>query len=181
VLKASTRLVIAAALSFGAGIAAYSYFTGWNPFSKSTPLTVTIDCGGFLIDDPQADLLRKDFPNEPERAKLEEKIACYRRQISQEPRYADAYTNLGEASRRLGDAAAAKQAHEKALQLNPRLQEAKLGLALVEQQSGDSKAAIEKIQEIVAQKESATAIFIKALPCTNKQNFKKQKLHFAKH
>jgi tetratricopeptide (TPR) repeat protein len=159
VLKASTRLVIAAALSFGAGIAAYLYFTGSHPFSKSTPLTVTIDCGGFLIDDPQAELLRKDFPSESERAKLEEKIACYRRQISQEPRYADAYTNIGEASRRLGEVAAAKQAHEKALQLNPRLQEAKLGLALVEQQSGDSKAAIEKIQEIVAQKESATAYF----------------------
>lgn len=158
-LKASTRLVIAAALSCGVAIAAYLYFTGSNPLSKSTPLTVTIDCGGFLIDDPQAELLRKDFPSESERAKLQEKIACYRRQISQEPRYADAYTNLGEALRRLGELAAAKQAHEKALQLNPRLQEAKLGLALVEQQSGDSKAAIEKIQQIVAQKESATAYF----------------------
>lgn len=158
-LKASTRLVIAAVLSFGAGIAAYLYFTGSNPFSKSQPLTVTIDCGGFLIDDPQAELLRKDFPTEPERAKLEEKIACYRRQITQEPRYADAYTNLGEALRRLGEVVAAKQAHEKALQLNPRLQEAKLGLALLEQQSGNSKAAIEKIQEIVSQKETATAYF----------------------
>ncbi len=162
-LKASTRLVIAATLSFGAGIAAYLFFSGWNPFSKSTPLTVTIDCGGFLIDDPQAELLRKDFPSEPERAKLQEKIACYRRQISQEPRYADAYTNIGEASRRLGEVVAAKQAHEKALQLNPRLQEAKLGLALLEQQSGNSKAAIEKIQEIVAQKESATAYFYQGI------------------
>ena len=158
-LKASTRLVIAVAVSFGAVIAACLYFTGWFSFSKPTPLTVTIDCGGFLIDDPQTDLLRKDFPSEPERSKLQEKIACYRRQISQEPRYAEAYTNIGEASRRLGDPVVAKQAHEKALQLNPRLQEAKLGLALLEQASGDSKAAIAKIQEIVAQKESASAYF----------------------
>jgi tetratricopeptide (TPR) repeat protein len=179
VLKASPRLIIAAVLGFGAGIGAYLFFFGSFRLPKPTSVSVTEDCGGLLLDDSQTDSL-KQAATEQERAKLLKNIECYRRQISQDPKYADAYTNLGEAYRRLGDTATAREFHQKAIELNPRLQEAKLGLALVEQESGDPKVAIAEIQKVLAQKESASAYFYQGVTLQQQANLKEAEISFRK-
>jgi superkiller protein 3 len=179
VFKASTRTAIAIALTVGLGIVAYIFFGRWFPFSPPTSYNVTQDCGGFLVDDPQIDLLAKNS-NAGQTAKLQEKIACYQRQISQDDRYPDAYTNLGEAYRRRGDAANAKLFHQKALQLNPSLQEAQLGLALVQQESGDPKAAIATIQKVMAQKETASGYFYQGITLVEQTQLKEAESSFRK-
>lgn len=178
--KASTRIGIAAGIVdiLGAGVAAYLFFT--RPSSKGMPVAVIEDCGGFLVNDPQAHSLKKTALNDKEKAALQKKIECYRFQASQEPNFADAYTNIGEAYRRLDDLKTAREFHQKALKLNPRLQEARLGMALVEQESGNAKAAIGAIQEVIAHKESAIAYFYQGITLYKQGNLKDAQAAFRK-
>lgn len=180
--KASIRIGIAAGFVgiFSIGTAVYLYFRDSLPFLKPAPVVVLEACGEFLINDPEADLLKTAPPSQQERAKLLEKMECYRRQLSQDARYADAYTNLGEASRRLEDLVTAREMHRKALQLNPKLQQAKLGLALVEQESGNAQAAIAAIQEVIGIKESAIAYFYQGATLYKQGSLKEAEAAFRK-
>ncbi len=56
---------------------------------------------------------------------------CYHEQIQKNRNDAGAYTNIGEAERRLGNLEAPLKAHQKALELKPDLPEVRLGLALI--------------------------------------------------
>lgn len=157
----SKQIGIAASIVgiLGAGTAAYLLVSRPSPTSKPAAVTIVEECGGFLVNGPQADPLKKSALSDEEKAEIQEKIDCYRLQASQNTQFADPYTNMGEAYRRLGDLQAARSYHQKAIELNPRLQEARLGLALVEQESGNPKAAVQAIQEVIAHKESAIAYF----------------------
>ncbi|MBD2130173.1 tetratricopeptide repeat protein [Microcoleus sp. ZQ-A2] len=75
---------------------------------------------------------------------------CYRDQIQKNRNDAGAYTNIGEADRRLGNLEAALKAHQKALELKPDLPEAKIGLALIEQEMENTLAANQAIQGVLA-------------------------------
>nr|WP_277922586.1 tetratricopeptide repeat protein [Coleofasciculus sp. FACHB-1120] len=116
-------------------------------------------CHGFLVDDPPPYVLAHKIPSDKEKDYLEDKINCYRDQIQEHPNDAVAYTNIGEADRRLGDFEAARKAHQKALKLNPDLQEAQIGIALVEQDLNNKVAANNAIQDALAQKKNAIAYF----------------------
>ncbi|MCL1468735.1 tetratricopeptide repeat protein [Argonema galeatum] len=180
--KASTRIGIAAGIVaiLGTGVAAYLFFTRSFPSSKGMPVAIIEDCGGFLVNEPQAHSLNKTALDDREKADLQKKIECYRFQVSQEPNFADAYTNIGEAYRRLGDLEKGREFNQKALKLNPRLQEARLGMALVEQESGNFKAAIGAIQEVIAHKESAIAYFYQGITFYKQGNLKDAQAAFGK-
>ena len=68
-----------------------------------------------------------------------------------------AWTNLGEALRRTGDLPGAQQAQEKALQINPKLTEAKLGLALIKKEQGKIAEVIPELRTIEEEGKSAIA------------------------
>ncbi|MBD2182347.1 tetratricopeptide repeat protein [Aerosakkonema funiforme] len=180
--KASTRIGIAAGIVaiLGTGIATYLYFTPSSSSSKRMAVTVLEDCGGFLVNDPQADFLRKTALSDQEKAALQKKIECYTFQIGQDANYADGYTNLGEAYRRLGDVDKARKFHQKAINLNPGLQEAKLGLALVEQESGNPKVAVAAIQEAIGHKENAIAYYYQGVTNYKQGNIKDAEVAFRK-
>jgi tetratricopeptide (TPR) repeat protein len=107
-------------------------------------------CNGFLVNDPSSDVLMNTIPSKKEKEYLESKINCYRDQIQKNPNDAQAYTNIGEAERRLGNLKAARKAHQKALELKSDLPEAKIGLALIEQDMGNKVAANQAIQGVLA-------------------------------
>jgi tetratricopeptide (TPR) repeat protein len=124
--------------------------TNFDGSVKVTNFRETSLCNGFLVDDPSSDMLRNTIPSEKEKEYLESKINCYRDQIQKNRNDAQAYTNIGEASRRLGNLEAARKAHQKALKLKPGLSEAQTGLALVEQEMGNTVAANQAIQGVLA-------------------------------
>ena len=107
-------------------------------------------CNGYLVNDPLSDVLTNTNLSKKEKDYLESKINCYRDQIQKNRNDAGAYTNIGEAERRLGNLEAARKAHQKALQLKPDLPEAKIGLALIEQDMGNKVAANQGIQGVLA-------------------------------
>jgi len=107
-------------------------------------------CNGYLVNDPLSYLLTNTSLSAKEKEYLESKINCYRDQIQKNPNDAQAYTNIGEAERRLGNLEAARKAHQKALELKPNLSEAQTGLALVEQEMGNTVAANQAIQGALA-------------------------------
>lgn len=107
-------------------------------------------CNGYLVNDPLSYLLTNTSLSEKEKEYLESKINCYRDQIQKNPNDAQAYTNIGEAERRLGNLKAARKAHQKALELKSDLPEAKIGLALIEQDMGNKVAANQAIQGVLA-------------------------------
>jgi cytochrome c-type biogenesis protein CcmH/NrfG len=111
--------------------------------------------------------------NKKEKSYLENKISCYRDQIQKQPKDAVAYTNIGEAERRLNNLAAARKAHQKAIDLQPSLQEAQIGLALVEQDMGEGITANKLIQAAVALKHSRIAYLYQRI-ILHKQNDLKQ-------
>ena len=117
---------------------ALMYFNG-SVVVKDTP--VGIGCSGFLIKDPPPEMLITTILSKEEKIYIEEKINCSRDRIQKDPKDAAAYTNIGEAERRLGNLAAARRSHQKALELKPNFQEAKIGLALVEEDMGHEVAA----------------------------------------
>ena len=107
-------------------------------------------CDGFLTNDPSAYVQMNAVSSKKEKEYLENKISCYRDRIQKNPNNAVAYTNMGEAERRLGNLDGARKAHQKALKLKPELPEAKIGLALVEQDMGNKAAANQAIQGVLA-------------------------------
>lgn len=107
-------------------------------------------CNGFLVDDPLSHLLTNTSLSKKEKEYLESKINCYRDEIQKNRNDAEAYTNIGEAERRLGNLEAALKAHQKALELKPDLPEARIGLALVEQDMENTVAANQAIQGVLA-------------------------------
>jgi tetratricopeptide (TPR) repeat protein len=108
-------------------------------------------CNGFIVNDPLSYVLsKKTSPSKKEKEYLESKINCYRDQIQKNPNDAQAYTNLGEAERRLGNWEGAAKAHQKALKLKPDLAEAKIGLVLVEQDQGNKVGANQAMQGVLA-------------------------------
>lgn len=112
-------------------------------------------CDGFLTNDPSGYVLTTSVPKKEEKEYLKSKINCYRDQIQKNPNNAVAYTNMGEAERRLGNLEAAHKAHQKALELKPDLPEAMKGLTLVEQERGNQVAAQQVIQRVISQKINA--------------------------
>ena len=126
--------VIFTVLSFFRGSVVVSYTQGAS------------GCSGFLINDPPVEMLATTTLNKKEKSYLENKVSCYRDQIQKQPKDAMAYTNIGEAQRRLGDLVGARKAHQKALDLQPDLQEAQIGLALVEQDMGNKVTANKMMQ-----------------------------------
>ncbi len=111
--------------------------------------------------------------NKKEKSYLENKISCYRDQIQTQPKDAVAYTNIGEAERRLNNLAVARKAHHKAIELQPSLQEAQIGLALVEQDMGEGITANKLIQAALALKHSKIAYLYQGI-VLHKQNDLKQ-------
>lgn len=107
-------------------------------------------CNGYLVNDPLSDVLTNTNLSDKEKDYLESKINCYRDQIQKNHNDAGAYTNIGEAERRLGNLEAARKAHQKALELKPDLPEVKIGLALIEQDRGNKVAANQGIQRVLA-------------------------------
>ena len=130
----------------------------------------TSGCSGFLIYDPLSNMLTYTLPSEEEKDYLIDKIHCYRDQIQKHPKDAALYTNIGEADRRLGDLEAARIAHKTAIELEPTLQEAKIGLALVEQDLGNTAEANKTIQYALAQHENAIAYLFQGA-ILHKQNY----------
>lgn|GEM_PF-4267724 len=131
--------------------------TNFDGSVKLTNFRDTSLCQGFLVNDPSSYLLPNTIPSEKEKEYLESKINCYRDQIQKNPNDAEAYTNIGESERRLGNLAGARKAHQKALELKPELQEANWGLALVEQDMGNHEAANQAIQDALTQNPNAIA------------------------
>jgi len=155
---------IAGVASFVVGAAALG-FTRWQLSLGTIALTKIGEirgdrsCVGFLINDELPTNFKTTPLDEDDKKRLEEKIECYRDQIEKNPRDAIAFTNRGEAERRLGKLKEALLDQKKALQLNPDLQEAKIGLSLVEGDLGNPKAASQAIQDALKQKETAIAFF----------------------
>jgi cytochrome c-type biogenesis protein CcmH/NrfG len=137
-------------------------FTVYAFFSDSPAPLLRVEtqaCSGFLINDPPANLLEKTIPKKKERQYLQEKILCYRDRIQQNPSDAGAYANLGEAHRRLGKLESARKDYQKATDLQPDLPAIQIGLALLEQDSGNQALANGIIDELVEKAPSATAHF----------------------
>ena len=130
-------------------------------------------CSGFLINDPSLEILATTKLNKKEKIYLENKISCYRDQIQKQPKDAVAYTNIGEAERRLNNLVAARKAHQKAIELQPSLQEVQIGLALLEQDMGDGVTANKLIQAALALKHSRIAYLYQGI-ILHKQNDLKQ-------
>lgn len=125
----------------------YTILPYYNGSDKVTSLDF---CNGFLVNDPSSYVVKKSIPSKKEKDYLESKINCYRDQIQKNPNDALAYTNIGEAERRLGNWEAARNAHQKALELKPELPETKIGLALVEEDMGNRVAAHQAIQGVLS-------------------------------
>jgi superkiller protein 3 len=97
--------------------------------------------------------------SDAEKAKAQTIAEQSRKDTEANPNDATAWTNLGEALRRTGDLPGAQQAQEKALQLNPKLTEAKLGLALIKKDQGKTAEAISELRTIAEEGKSAIAYF----------------------
>ena len=162
----------------GLGFAAQQYFFGTFAPTNINEIRGGRSCGGFLINDELPADSKPTTLDEDETKRLKEKIECYRDQIEKNPKDAIAFTNRGEAKRRLGRLREALLDQEKALQLNRDLQEAKIGLGLVEGNLGNTKAANRVIQDAVAQKESAIAYFYQGFAFTQQQAWKSAEASF---
>ncbi len=122
----------------------------YNGSVRVVDLRGTSFCTGFLVDDPSSYVQANPLASQKEKEYLENKINCYRDQIQKNPNDAEAYTNIGEAERRLGNLEDSRKAHQKALELEPSLPKAKIALALVEQDMGNNVAANTAIKGVLA-------------------------------
>ena len=86
--------------------------------------------------------------SDAEKAKAQVVVEQSRKATEANPNDATAWTNLGEALRRTGDLPGAQQAQEKALQINPKLTEAKLGLVLIKKDQGKTAEVIPELRTI---------------------------------
>ena len=137
--------------------------------SDSDVLSIT-ECTDFLIENPPDDILNKSWLNDERRANLQQKILCYQAQLQKDSMNATAYTNLGEASRRLGDLKTAAQYHQKALQIDPNLVEAKLGMVMVEIDSGNFDLANKEIQNILSNQSNGFVDFYQGVTLYYQKN-----------
>ncbi|MFB2922130.1 tetratricopeptide repeat protein [Aerosakkonema funiforme] len=164
------------------GLVAYKIIHKFKA-SSSTDNNITqaiTDCTNILLEEPSYDVLKKAVVSVKKKEHLQQKILCYQSQIQKNATDVNAYINLGEAYRRLGDPIAARQAYQKALVLNSNLQEAKLGLALVEQDSGNIQAANQVIEDGLALQENAIAYFYKGVILYEQKNIDGAKEAFQK-
>ncbi len=134
--------IIATIIGSFFGILAYFY-------GSVVVTDIPSSCDGFLTNDPSAYVLTNSVPKKEEKEYLKSKINCYRDQIQKNPNNAVAYTNMGEAERRLGNLEAAHKAHHKALELKSNLPEATKGLALVDQEMGNQVADNHVIKTVI--------------------------------
>jgi superkiller protein 3 len=147
-LTLNSRVVwsIVIALVLGSGSLAYM---------ATRPKTVTNDHSTTNIDNSSTEILINqplstppgEKPSAADTKKAKAQAVKYQEATQQNPNDAIAWTNLGEALRRSGDVPGAQQAQEKALQLNPTMNEAQLGLALAKKEK-EKAASIAKIRQI---------------------------------
>ena len=153
----------------GLGFAAQQYFFG-------TFATTKIDdvkgCNGFLIKEKPVILSKKALPEAIDQKYLQDKILSCRDELQKNDKNAVAYTNIGEATRRLGDLPVALIAQQEAVKLDPNLQEAKIGLGLVQADMGKIAEANKTIQDTLAQKESAIAYFYQGVAFAQQKDWK---------
>ena len=97
--------------------------------------------------------------SDAEKAKAQAIVEQSRKATEANPNDATAWTNLGEALRRTGDLPGAQQAQEKALQISPKLTEAKLGLTLIKKDQGKTAEVIPELRTIAEEGKSASAYF----------------------
>ena len=91
----------------------------------------------YLVNDEEVEsLFQSAFSPEDENNWLKSKAREYREAISKNSKNAAAWTNLGEVLRRLGKPKQALEAHQKALAIDPNLQEALIGLAKTQRDLG---------------------------------------------
>jgi tetratricopeptide (TPR) repeat protein len=102
----------------GLGIAAVTYFFGGFAPTDIHDIRGARSCAGFLINDELPADAKPTKLDEDEIKRLKEKIECYRDQIEKNPNDAIAFTNRGEAKRRLGRLREALLDQKKALYLN---------------------------------------------------------------
>jgi tetratricopeptide (TPR) repeat protein len=93
-----------------------------------------------------------------QQGRLPEAAAEYRRAIELEPRFAEAYANLGAVLARLGQPADAIRAYERALTLNPKLTAARVNLGLAHYRAGALGSALEAFTAAYAQDSSLLQI-----------------------
>ncbi len=97
--------------------------------------------------------------SDAEKAKAQAIVEQSRKATKSNPNDATAWTNLGEALRRTGDLPGAQQAQEKALQINPKLTEARLGLVLIKKDQGKTAEVIPELRTIAQEGKNAAAYF----------------------
>jgi tetratricopeptide (TPR) repeat protein len=85
-----------------------------------------------------------------QRGELERAADAYRQAIEVEPRYAEAYANLGAVLARLGQYDQAVSCYERALLINPQLNAARLNLGLAHYRAGALAAAVETFRAAYA-------------------------------
>lgn len=90
----------------------------------------------------KADILAND-------GKWKEAIEEYNKAIKEEPKYAQAYASLGNAYFQLNELSKAKEAYEKAREINPSDKNILYGLALMLEKTGDISGAIAEFQNAV--------------------------------
>lgn len=137
-------------------------------------------CAGFLINNELPPDAKPTTLDEDQIKSLKEKIECYGDQIEKNPKDAIAFTNRGEAKRRLGRLKEALLDQEKALQLNPNLPEVQTGMSLVEGNLGNAKAANQAIQDALAQKESAITYFYQGIVFAEQKDWSSAETSFRK-
>jgi tetratricopeptide (TPR) repeat protein len=178
----SKRLYWIAIVSLRGGVINLG-FAGYTFFCNSVALTLPVDtqaCGEFLINDPRVDILKKTIPSEKGKEYLQQKNLSDRAQIQKNKEDGAADSNLGEALRHLGDLESAGKSYQKALNLNPNLQEAKMVKGLIKQDLGNVAATDKAIQDALAQNESAIDYFNQGLALFKQKDFKGAEAAFRK-
>ncbi|MCL1463403.1 tetratricopeptide repeat protein [Argonema galeatum] len=117
-------------------------------------LVVFIDCQSieeaYLIDDPNMNLYQNPSLDENEKTRINNKMTAYEEAVTKNKNDAAAWTNLGEAKRRLRDITKALDAHKKALEIDPNLEPALVGLALAQMDSyKEDKGAIQSLSRAI--------------------------------
>lgn len=113
-----------------------------------------------LANEEVEGILKRALPAE-EKDWLKSKIGEYRNAINRNPKNAAAWTNLGEAFRRLGKTKEALEAHQKALEIEPNQEFALIGLAKTQMDLNkwtEANKAIKTVLTINPSNEKALAL-----------------------
>ena len=135
-------------------------------------------CNGFLIKENPVILSKKAIPDAVETDNLQKKIFSCRDELQKNDKNAVAYTNIGEATRRLGDLPVALIAQQEAVKLDPNLQEARIGLGLVQFFMGQAAEANKTLQVALAQKESPIIYFYLGVSFGQQKDWKSAEASF---